>query len=210
MHRTDRLIATFDRFLRTVAAPAAAPARKLDLPHEQAAAPLTPEEKRHAAGLMRVNHAGEIAAQALYEGQALFARTPATRAALEKARDEERDHLAWTHARLTELNTAPSTLAPLWYLGAFAIGAAAAALGDKASASFLKATENQVESHLTGHLDALPANDVRSRTIVDAMRADEAAHAKTAETMGGVALPAPAQRVMQLAAKVMTTVAYRV
>jgi ubiquinone biosynthesis monooxygenase Coq7 len=158
---------------------------------------------------MRVNHAGEIAAQALYDGQALFARNAATKATLESAGKEERDHLGWTQARLTELGSTPSLLAPAWYLGAFAIGAGAAALGDKASASFLKATENQVEAHLSGHLDALPKNDTRSRAIVAAMKEDEAAHAKTAVAMGAVDLPAPAQWAMKLAAKVMTTVAYR-
>jgi ubiquinone biosynthesis monooxygenase Coq7 len=159
---------------------------------------------------MRVNHAGEIAAQALYDSQALLARDDSMRQTLKRAGQEEADHLAWTEARLRELGAAPSLLAPVWYLGAFAIGAAAAALGDRASASFLKATEDQVEAHLSSHLDRLPANDARSRVIVAAMKQDEAAHANTAAEMGAVALPAPAHAAMKLAARVMTTVAYRI
>lgn len=167
-------------------------------------------QRRHAAALMRVNHAGEIAAQALYDGQAVFARNAHLKATLYRAAEEERDHLAWTEQRLCELGSRPSRLAPLWYAGAFVIGAATAALGDKISASFLKATEKQVEAHLSGHLESLPATDVRSRAIVEAMRVDEAAHAQTAVAMGAQELPKPAQWMMKAAAKVMTTLAYRI
>jgi 3-demethoxyubiquinol 3-hydroxylase len=224
----DTLITQFDRFLRTVAAPAPHAVRQPAMPpdiHETApqvllaadarsgaapAAALTTEEKHHAAGLMRVNHAGEIAAQALYAGQSLFARTPEMKAMLKQAAQEEQDHLSWTQARLSELGARPSVFNPLWYAGAFALGAASAALGDKASLGFLKATENQVEAHLSEHLGRLPAHDARSRAIVDAMRADEAQHAQTAVAHGAVELPKPIRGAMALSAKVMTTTAYYV
>ncbi len=202
----DFAIARFDRFLRTVAAPSTAASRPLSLPQES---PLEDAQRIHAAGLMRVNHAGEVSAQALYEGQLLFARTDEMRVALGAAAAEERDHLAWTQARLTELKAAPSLLNPFWYAGAFAMGALSGALGDKASASFLKATENQVEAHLSSHLETLPIDDARSRAIVAAMREDEAAHAQTAVTLGAIDPPAPIRGLMALAAKVMTKTAYR-
>ncbi len=214
----DSFISQFDRFLRTVAAPAQTSSRlpKIALKNDGfasqvlAAPALTDTEKHHAAGLMRVNHAGEVAAQALYAGQSLFARTPEMKSLLDHAAKEEQDHLAWTHARLDELGARPSLLNPLWYAGAFALGAASAALGDKASLGFLKATENQVEAHLTDHLNSLPANDTRSREIVQAMREDEAQHAQTAVDNGAQSLPKPIQKVMALTAKIMTTTAYRV
>jgi 3-demethoxyubiquinol 3-hydroxylase len=214
----DSLISQFDRFLRTVAAPAQIASRlpKIALKNDGFApqvlppSTLTESEKKHAAGLMRVNHAGEVAAQALYAGQSLFARTPEMKSLLDHAAKEEQDHLSWTHARLDELGARPSLLNPLWYAGAFALGAASAALGDKASLGFLKATENQVEAHLTDHLNTLPTNDFRSREIVQAMREDEAKHAQTAVDHGAPVLPLPIQKIMALTAKVMTTTAYRV
>jgi 3-demethoxyubiquinol 3-hydroxylase len=212
----DSLITQFDRFLRTVAAPAQTAVRlpKVVLKNSVLApqvpvVSLSESEKKHAAGLMRVNHAGEVAAQALYAGQSLFARTPEMKSLLDHAAKEEQDHLAWTHARLDELGARPSVLNPLWYAGAFALGAASAAFGDKASLGFLKATENQVEAHLTDHLSSLPENDLRSREIVQAMREDEAQHAQTAVDHGAQVLPMPIQKVMALTAKVMTTTAYR-
>jgi 3-demethoxyubiquinol 3-hydroxylase len=222
----DTLITQFDRFLRTVAAPAPRAVRQPAMPPETsktapqvcltsgadiaAPAALSTEEKNHAAGLMRVNHAGEVAAQALYAGQSLFARTPEMKAMLQQAAREEQDHLSWTQDRLTELDARPSVFNPIWYAGAFTLGAASAALGDKASLGFLKATENQVEAHLSEHLGRLPAHDTRSRAIVDAMRADEAAHAQTAVAHGATELPKPLRGAMAASAKVMTTAAYYV
>jgi ubiquinone biosynthesis monooxygenase Coq7 len=159
---------------------------------------------------MRVNHVGEVCAQALYQGQALTARNPHTRAALQQAAQEEQDHLAWSLDRIRELNGRPSALNPLWYAGAFAMGAAAGMLGDRWNLAFLAETERQVEEHLAGHLEKLPAHDRRTRVVVDAMRADEARHRDTALRLGAADLPAPVRQAMRLAAKVMTTVAYRV
>jgi ubiquinone biosynthesis monooxygenase Coq7 len=165
-------------------------------------------ERAHAAALMRVNHVGEICAQALYQGQALTARNPATRAALEKAAREEEDHLAWCAERIRELGGRPSLLNPFWYAGSFAIGAAAGVLGDRWNLAFLAETERQVEEHLAGHLDQL--DDERTRAVVLAMQADEARHRASALDMGAAELPEPVKRAMRLASKVMTTVAYRV
>jgi 3-demethoxyubiquinol 3-hydroxylase len=210
MRPVDQFIFRLDRFLRTVAAPAGAPARKLPTIISPPAEPepMSEPERRHAAGLMRVNHSGEVAAQALYEGQALFARDAEVRKKLEAAGAEERDHLAWTETRLRELNASPSALNPIWYAGAFVLGAACAAVNDKLSASFLRETERQVEAHLTSHLATLPENDTRSREIVSAMREDEAKHAQTAEAMGGEPLPLPFRAAMRAGAKVMTKTAY--
>ena len=171
---------------------------------------LSDDEKRHSAGLMRVNHVGEICAQALYEAQALLARDEAMRGVFRKAASEESDHLAWTRGRVEELGGRVSALVPLWYAGAFAIGCAAAALGDRASLGFMSETEDQVEEHLMSHLDALPAADRISRAIVDQMKTDEIAHARTAREHGGMDLPLPLRMAMKLAAKVMTTTAYRI
>jgi len=159
---------------------------------------------------MRVNHVGEVCAQALYQGQALTARHPAARAALEKAAREEEDHLAWSAERIRELGGRPSLLNPLWYAGAFAMGAVAGALGDRWNLAFLAETERQVEEHLGGHLEALPQDDRRTRAVVEAMRADEARHRASAVQLGAAELPVPVKRAMRLASKVMTTVAYRV
>ncbi|EQD38253.1 ubiquinone biosynthesis, partial [mine drainage metagenome] len=168
---------------------------------------LTAGERRQAASLMRVNHAGEIAAQALYHGQALVARDDATREMLLKAAREETDHLAWCAARLTELTSRPSVLDPLWYAGSFAIGALAGLLGDRVSLGFVVETERQVEGHLDGHLGALPPHDHRSRAIVEQMRADEIMHGAHAKAAGGIDLPSPVRALMGATARVMTTTA---
>jgi len=172
---------------------------------------LTETERREAAALMRVNHVGEVCAQALYTGQALACSNPALRAQLAEASREETDHLAWTQQRLNDLKGRPSLLNPLWYAGAFAIGYAAGKLGgDKVSLGFVVETERQVEAHLQSHMDLLPAADNTSRAIVAQMKADEIAHAQMAMKAGAVELPGPVKSVMQLAAKVMTTVAHRI
>jgi 3-demethoxyubiquinol 3-hydroxylase len=168
-------------------------------------------ERRQSGALMRINHVGEVCAQALYTGQALACQSPALRAQLAQASREETDHLAWTQQRLHDLNDRPSWLNPLWYAGAFAIGFAAGKLGgDKVSLGFVVETERQVEAHLQSHMELLPASDLASRAIVSAMKADEIAHAQMAQQAGAVALPAPFKSLMQAAAKVMTTVAHRV
>jgi ubiquinone biosynthesis monooxygenase Coq7 len=171
-------------------------------------AELSETERRHAAGLMRVNHAGEIAAQALYEGQALTARNPKVREQLKRAAAEEQDHLAWCAERIRELGGQPSRLAPFWYAGSFAIGAAAGLLGDKANLGFVAETEKQVIEHLEGHLHTLPEGDEKSRAILDQMKADEERHGREAQMAGGVELPAPVRRLMKLASRVMTRTAY--
>ena len=172
---------------------------------------LNEAERRHSGALMRINHVGEVCAQALYTGQALACKDPALRAQLTEASREETDHLAWTRQRLDELNDRPSLLNPLWYAGAFAIGFAAGKLGgDRVSLGFVVETERQVEAHLQSHMDSLPATDTASRAIVAQMKADEIAHAQMAQKAGAVELPAPVKAVMQGAAKVMTTVAHRV
>jgi len=204
----DRLIAGFDRALRAVAgvAQASRPSPAEGVQEN----PVSDEQRAHAAALMRVNHVGEVCAQALYQGQALTARQPEARAALEKAAREEEDHLAWSAERIRELGGRPSLLNPLWYAGAFAMGAVAGALGDRWNLAFLAETERQVEEHLGGHLEALPQDDRRTRAVVEAMRADEARHRASALELGAAELPAPVKRAMRLASKVMTTVAYRV
>jgi len=202
------LIGHIDRALRAVAGvhEAARPSPAL----RNAEAGLTEEARRHSAALMRVNHVGEVCAQALYEGQALTARKDGVRASLEHAAAEEQDHLAWCASRIRELGGRPSFLNPLWYAGSFALGAAAGLLGDRWSLAFLAETEKQVEEHLTGHLDALDPADARSSAVVEAMREDEARHRQTALDMGAAEMPEPVKVAMRAAAKVMTTVAYRV
>lgn len=169
---------------------------------------LTAAGRRHAAGLMRVNHAGEVCAQALYLGQAVLARRPATHTALRRAAAEEGDHLFWCATRLAELGSRPSRLDPAWFAGAVAIGLAAAAAGDKVSLGFVEETERQVVDHLEGHLAVLPANDRRSRAVVRAMRDDEARHAQAARAGGAVRLPWLVRRAMAVHARVMTRLAY--
>jgi ubiquinone biosynthesis monooxygenase Coq7 len=234
----DSLITEFDRGLRSlsgvVRATRPSPAAKLNLPvntvtpptPSASAAPdasetasaadtvasqpgvLTPDEKKHAAGLMRVNHVGEICAQALYQAQKLTARSETLRRGFEHAAREEEDHLAWTAERLTELDSRPSLLNPLWYTGALAIGLVAGRFGDKISLGFMAETERQVEHHLDGHLGSLPANDIASRAIVEQMRDDEAGHAHAATAAGGVDLPLPVRSLMRAASGVMTRTAY--
>jgi 3-demethoxyubiquinol 3-hydroxylase len=201
----EPFIAAADRALRAVggAASASRPNPAAELPAE-----LSGADRRQAAALMRVNHAGEVAAQALYHGQALGARSPDTRALLLRAAQEESDHLAWCEARLAELGSRPSLLNPLWYAGSFAIGALAAAFGDAASLGFVRETERQVEGHLDEHLSRLPADDARSRAILRAMREDEARHAANARTAGAIRLPLAVRALMRQTARVMTRTAY--
>lgn len=172
--------------------------------------PMDERERRRAAGLMRVNHAGEIAAQALYQGQALTARNPRVRAQLLEAAREEQDHLRWCEERLRELGSAPSRLQPLWYAGSFMIGAAAGLAGDKWSLGFVAETEKQVGAHLDDHLQRLPDEDARSRAIVRQMRKDETRHGREAEEAGGRELPRPVRALMQRVAGIMKFGAYRV
>lgn len=202
------LILGFDRALRTLSgtATAARPMPGAKLPDTA----LEPWERRHAAGLMRVNHTGEVCAQALYSAQALVARDAEIRSRFERAAREEEDHLAWTQARIAEMDDRPSLLNPLWYAGSFAIGLAAGITGDRANLGFVVETERQVEEHLTAHMDRLPANDAKSRAIVEQMRDDEARHAAMALDAGGMPLPYPVRRAMQAAADVMRAVAYRI
>lgn len=181
-------------------------------PYPAAATPdiaLDPIERRHAAGLMRINHVGEVCAQALYSGQAAVARDPDTRARLGEAAQEETDHLAWCARRLRELDSRPSVFNPLWYGGSYAIGLLAGLRGDGWNLGFVVETERQVEAHLDEHLDILPPADLRSRQVLQVMKTDEARHADNAELAGARLLPFPIPAVMRLASQVMKTVAYR-
>ena len=207
MFAIDRLIVELDRALRAVAGVVHAERRSPAEGLKESA--ITEEERAHAAALMRVNHVGEICAQALYQGQALTARDPGARAKLEQAAREQEDHLVWSAERIRELGGRPSLLNPAWYAGAFAMGALAGALGDRWNLAFLAETERQVEEHLSGHLEALPAEDRRTRAVVEAMRADEARHRESALELGAAELPEPVKLAMRLASRVMTTVAYR-
>lgn len=205
----DQLIAGADQALRTVFSGSTASDR--ENPAGDAAETVHDErERKHVAGLMRVNHAGEVAAQGLYQGQAATARLETVRAAMETAAEEENDHLAWCEERLAELGSRPSILNPLWYAGAFAIGATAGAIGDRWSLGFVAETERQVVRHLEDHLDRLPSGDERSRAILEQMKVDEEHHGSTAEEAGGATLPAPIRRLMGIVSKVMTRGAYRV
>ena len=168
------------------------------------------KNRLHAAGLMRINHAGEVCAQALYAGQAATARNPDVQAEMQQAANEEIDHLSWCKDRLDELESTPSKLDPLWYAGSFAIGAAAGLAGDGWSLGFLKETEKQVEAHLEGHIEKLPPEDARSRAILDQMKIDEAKHADMAESAGARDLPRPIQSAMAFTAGVMKALVYRV
>ena len=208
MINIDRLIAEFDRALRTVSS-VAEPSR-LSPADALPEAELSEHDRRHAAALMRVNHVGEVCAQALYQGQALTARDPHARRALERAAREEEDHLAWSAQRVDELGGRTSWLNPVWYAGAFTIGTVAGVLGDRWNLGFLAETERQVEEHLSGHLERLPEKDERTRTLVEAMRADEARHRDTAVRLGAAALPAPVKLAMRFASGLMTRIAYRV
>jgi len=180
-------------------------------PAEDAGEPsLNAEEQKLAAGLMRVNHAGEMAAQALYHGQSLTARDPSLKDKLRNASIEESDHLNWCRKRLEELGETPSKLDPFWYAGSFAIGIAAGIAGDRWNLGFLAETEHQVVRHLDGHLDRLPPQDTRSRAIASQMRTDELGHATLAENLGAAELPQPVKKLMRLSSKVMTTLAAKV
>jgi ubiquinone biosynthesis monooxygenase Coq7 len=208
MNAIDTALSSLDHALRTLSGAVHAarpyPADGLPLPG------LAEAERRESAALMRVNHVGEVCAQALYQAQALTARTPELRQQMVQAAREESDHLAWTQSRLTELNDRPSWLNPLWYAGAFGIGLLAGRAGDAVSLGFVVETERQVEAHLASHLDRLPEADQRSRAIVSAMAADEGRHADEAQTAGARALPLPLKALMRVAAKVMTLTAHRI
>ncbi|TMH22567.1 MAG: 2-polyprenyl-3-methyl-6-methoxy-1,4-benzoquinone monooxygenase [Betaproteobacteria bacterium] len=203
----DELILGFDRALRTLSGVAASgranPAAGMPEPE------LTADERRHAAGLMRVNHTGEVCAQALYQAQALTARDGAIRQRFAQAAREEEEHLAWTQQRLAELNDRPSLVNPLWYAGSFAIGLAAGMTGDRTNLGFVVETERQVEEHLSGHMDRLPPGDVKSRAIVAAMRDDEMRHGAAARDSGADDLPWLARALMRGTARLMTLTAYR-
>ena len=205
----DRLIAAIDEGLRVSTGAAPAPFRA-NPAGDLAPAELNEQDREHVAGLMRINHTGEVCAQALYAGQAATARNDATREAMQSAADEEIDHLAWCEERLKELDARPSLLNPLWYAGSFAIGALAGIAGDDWSLGFVKETENQVEAHLKDHLSKLPEGDARSQAILDQMKIDEAKHAHMAEDAGARDLPEPVQKAMGLMAGVMKALAYRV
>jgi ubiquinone biosynthesis monooxygenase Coq7 len=204
----DRCLKAADAALRTVSGAAHA-ARTMPAPRVPPP-PLDAGERRLAGALMRVNHVGEVCAQALYQAQALTARSDGLRTQMEHAAREEQDHLAWTEQRLRDLGDRTSLLNPLWYAGAFAIGLAAGRAGDRWSLGFVVETERQVERHLAGHLDRLPANDSASRAIVERMKDEEAAHARNALSAGAAALPPPLRWAMRAAAKVMTTTAHRI
>jgi len=205
----DRIISSIDEALRISTGGAPVPQRP-NPAGETAAAELDDEQRRHAAGLMRINHAGEVCAQALYAGQAATARDDATRVAMQSAADDEIDHLSWCEDRLRELDSQPSLLNPLWYAGSFAIGAVAGLAGDDWSLGFVKETENQVEAHLQDHLERLPPGDARSEAILDQMKVDEARHAAMAEAAGARELPEAVRRAMALTAGFMKALAYRI
>jgi len=203
----DRLLASANNALRTVATPAGRSAR--DSPAKNIIdADLNSDQKRHAAGLMRINHAGEVAAQALYQGHAAVARDESIEAQMQHAADEEFDHLAWCEQRIHELGEDVSKLSPFWYAGAFAIGAASGVRGDRWSLGFIAETERQVCAHLDSHLDSLPPEDAKSRAIVEQMRDEEEEHGDNAIEAGAAELPGPVKHLMSLTAKVMTKTAY--
>lgn len=204
----DPVLTTADAALRTLFARHRA-SRTLPTP-VQPSGEMTDSERREAGALMRVNHVGEVCAQALYTAQAAVARDPVLRAQLLEASHEETDHLAWTRARLDALGARPSLLNPLWYAGAFGLGLVAGRLGDPLSLGFVAETERQVEAHLDSHLGRLPAADSASRAVVEQMKVDEARHASQAIAAGAAELPAPAKALMRMASRVMTTVAHRI
>jgi len=202
----DKLIIEFDKALRTLAA---TPVSARPLPGGTLAeAGLSDAEKRHAAALMRVNHCGEVCAQALYQGQALSCDDATVTRALAQAAREETEHLAWTEQRVTELGGRLSLLNPLWYAGSLALGYAAGRFGTRWNLGFLAETERQVEAHLEGHLERLAPQDAKTRAIVEQMKRDEAAHARTAYDLGGAELPEPVKRAMRLSARIMTGASY--
>ena len=205
----DLVLAELDHALRTVASrsrAARAPSPAATVPEAELDAPA----QRHAAGLMRVNHSGEVCAQALYRGQALTARSVATRTDMAAAAHEEEDHLDWCQQRLDELDARPSLLNPVWYAASFALGAGAGLIGDRLGLGFVAATEDQVCEHLRDHLDRLPSGDARSRTLVTRMLDDEARHAHRARDAGALMFPAPVKAAMTLTSRLMTVLSYRV
>lgn len=208
----DEVLSLADRALRTLGGrPPSGRPYPADAVFDQAdAAPMTDVECAEAAALMRVNHVGEVCAQALYEAQALGTPDPRLRETFMQAAREEADHLAWTQRRIEDLGGRRSLLNPLWYAGAFGIGLLAARLGDRISLGFMAETEKQVEQHLQGHLERLPAADTASRAVIEQMKADEISHAQTAEQLGGVDLPWPVRAAMRAAARVMTSTAHRI
>lgn len=206
LRRSDQWIHQFDQALRTLV-PGSTPAAR-PRPGVADLAPLSVQQARHVAGLMRVNHSGEVCAQALYQGQALTARLPRVREDMRQAAQEEQDHLNWCEARLQELGSHPSLLNPLWYGLSFALGAAAGLAGDEYSLGFVAETEKQVMAHLNHHLDSLPEADQSSRALLQQMHDDEAHHRDQALAAGGAALPAPVQGLMSLVSKVMTKTSY--
>lgn len=208
LNRLDRLLSSIERAMETVIG-TPEPARTSPAAAMEDAE-LDPAERRHAAGLMRVNHTGEVCAQALYDGQAALARSGDNRRHLQHAADEETDHLAWCAERLQQLDSRPSLLNPLWYAGSYAIGLGAALVGDPISLGFVVETERQVEAHLAQHLDRLPPQDQRSRAILQQMQADEVRHADAARQRGGIELPFPLPKLMHLSSLLMKTVAYRI
>jgi ubiquinone biosynthesis monooxygenase Coq7 len=210
METLDRWLSSADQALRTLSGGAHAGRRCPGESPGASEATLAEPERRLAGALMRVNHVGEVCAQALYQAQALSTRDDALREQFRAAAREEQDHLAWTERRLQELGDRPSLLNPLWYAGAFGVGLLAGRLGDRASLGFVVETERQVEAHLARHLDRLPAADVRSRAIVAQMQADERRHGEQAQAGGAAPLPAPARWLMRAAAKVMTSTAHRI
>ena len=202
----DRFIADADKALRVIAGVASASRPNPGLHSDDGQ--LSEAEQRHSAGLMRVNHVGEVCAQALYNSQGRFAKTAEMRAQFEQAGREEEDHLAWTAQRLNELGSHTSVLNPLFYAGAYALGTVAAVLGDARSLGFVVETERQVEAHLASHLDKLPPQDAKSRAIVEQMRIDEIEHGAAAQALGAAQTPAPVQAVMSVMGKIMTSTAY--
>ena len=208
MEYPDRILASLDNALRTITGAVHA-ARPCPAAAQQSEG-MSNVDNKLAGALMRVNHVGEVCAQALYQAQSLTARTEDLRRQMDQAAREEIDHLAWTQQRLEELGDRPSLLNPLWYAGAFGIGLLAGRLGDPVSLGFVIETERQVEQHLASHLDRLPAHDHRSRAIVVVMKDDEVQHAESAAAAGGITLPTPVTALMRAAAKVMTTVAHRI
>lgn len=208
MLNLDRLIVEFDKGVRTLFSQAYSVR-----PHPDAGtpdAPMDDAERKHAAGLMRINHSGEICAQALYQGQALTARDPSVQAKLQQAAQEETEHLAWTSRRVHELGGHLSVLNPLWYTGSLTLGAFAGLLGDKWNLGFLSETEHQVGGHLQSHLEKLPPQDAKSRAVVQQMYVDETKHSDMAKEMGGADLPVPVKVVMQATSKILTHTAYRI
>jgi 3-demethoxyubiquinol 3-hydroxylase len=203
----DRLVINLDSALRTIFGRPQVTERPdpaVGLPE----ADLSEAERRHVARLMRINHTGEVCAQGLYQGQALTARLPEVRAKMERSAQEENDHLAWCEGRLDALGDRKSLLNPLWYLGSFAMGAAAGLAGDKWSLGFVVETERQVESHLDNHLAQIPDHDARDRAVLQKMKGDEVHHAEVAKSAGGAELPAPIRLGMRLTAKIMTGTVY--